>query len=321
MTNPEKLSEQVLDEATDWLVILHSGEVTGEQYQQFEQWKNQKPENALAIEQVQKFISGLNELPVNLKHQSFAHSKNEFHQTLKNNTLLSIIGLSMLTFFLYQLPWSKWQADYHTDIGEIKNIPLEDGSKLTLASNSYVNIHFSHQTRTVELISGEIYIETAKDQKKRPFIVETQYGDMQALGTQFSVLHENHKTKLNVYQHAVAIHAHHQPSTQVIQQGHRAVFDDHFISKSIPLKNDQPYWTQHLLVAENWPLKKVLHELYRYQEGHYFIDKTIQDIPVSGVFSLSDPQQSLETLASAHQLKLDFYSSYMLYVKQLDHKK
>ncbi len=65
----------------------------------------------------------------------------------------------------------------------------------------------------------------------------------------------------------------------------------------------------------------MLHELYRYQEGHYFIDKAIQDIPVSGVFSLSDPQQSLETLASAHQLKLDFYSSYMLYVKQLDHKK
>ena len=85
MTTPEKLSKHVLDEATDWLVILHSGEVSDEQYQQFEQWKNQKSENTLAIEQVQKIISGLNELPANLSHQSFTRSKNEFHQTLKNN--------------------------------------------------------------------------------------------------------------------------------------------------------------------------------------------------------------------------------------------
>lgn len=321
MTNPEKLSEQVLDEATDWLVTLHSGEVNDEQYQQFEQWKNQKPENLLAIEQVQKIISGLNELPENLKHQSFAHSKNEFHQTLKNNTLLSLIGLFILTFFLYQLPWSKWQADYHTEIGEIKNIPLQDGSQLILASNSYINVEYTKKSRTIKLITGEVYIKTASDSYKRPFFVNTSNGELEALGTQFSVLHENHKTKLNVYQHAVAIHAHHQSSPQIVQQGHRTVFDDHFISKSIPLKNDQPYWTQHLLVVENWPLKKVLHELYRYQDGHYFIDKNVQNISVSGIFSLSDPQQSLETLASAHQLELDFYSSYVLYVKKLDSKK
>lgn len=316
MANSEKLSEQILDEATDWLVILHSGNVSAEQYQQFEHWKNQKPEHAQAIEQAQKLILGLNELPENLKLQSFTRSKNEFHQTLKNNTLLSFCGLFVVTLCLYQLPWSKWQADYHTDLGEIRNYVLEDGSQLVLASNSYINIDFSQHTRNIELISGEIYIETAKDQTKRPFMVKTPYGNLQALGTQFSVLHENHKTKLNVYQHAVAIHTHHETSPRVIQQGYRAVFDDQFTSKPIPLKNNQAYWTQHLLVAENWPLKKVLHELYRYQKGHYFIDSDIKNIPVSGVFSLSNIHQSLEALAYTHQLELDFYSAYLLHVKK-----
>ena len=316
MANPEKLSEQVLDEATDWLVILHSGEVNDEQYQQFEQWKNQKPENALAIEQVQKIISGLNELPVNLKHQSFAHSKNEFHQTLKNNTLLSIIGLSMLTFFLYQLPWSKWQADYHTDIGEIKNIPLEDGSQLILASNSYINVEYTKQSRKIKLITGEIYIKTAKDAYKRPFFVSTSNGELEALGTQFTVRQEKEKTKLNVYEHAVAIHSSELAKEKIIKQGFRAVFNAQHISNAIPLKNDQPYWTQHLLVVENWSLKKVLYELYRYQKGTYYIDQNIENIKISGVFSLVNIDQSLETIAHANGLNLEFYSPYILHVEK-----
>ena len=316
MTTPEKLSKHILDEAADWLVILHSGEVSDEQYQQFEQWKNQKSENTLAIEQVQKIISGLNELPTNLSHESFTRSKNELHQTLKNNTLLSLIGLFILTFFLYQLPWSKWQADYHTDIGEIKNIPLDDGSQLILASNSYINVEYTKQSRKIKLIAGEIYIKTAKDPYKRPFFVSTSNGDLEALGTQFTVRQEKKKTKLNVYEHAVAIHSAGPAREKIIKQGFRAVFNAQHISNAIPLKNDQPYWMQHLLVVENWPLKKVLHELYRYQQGTYFIDPSIENIQISGVFSLVHINQSLETIAHANSLNLEFYSPYILHVKK-----
>lgn len=168
-----------------------------------------------------------------------------------------------------------------------------------MSSNSYINIHLSKNTRTVELIQGEIYIETAKDQQKRPFIVKTQYGNMQALVHNLLFATKIIKTKkLNVYQqHAVAINAHNQKMPQVIQQGYRAVFDNDFISKPIPLKNNRPYWTQNLLVVENWPLKKVLHELYRYKNGQYFIDPNIKNLTVSGVFSLSNTHQSLESLA------------------------
>ncbi|WOE31505.1 MULTISPECIES: FecR domain-containing protein [unclassified Acinetobacter] len=316
MTIQEQLNEKVLDEATDWLVILNSGEVSDEQYQQFEQWKQQKPENALAIEKVTTLISSLSELPACLKSESFTSSKHKFNQTLKHNTILSLSSLFIISCIVYQLPWTKWQADYHTDVGEIKNLKLNDGSQLTLASNSYINIHFSKNTRMIELVQGEIYIATAHDQQKRPFFVKTEYGQMQALGTEFTVRHENHKTKLNVYQHAVAIHTHDQKTPQVIQQGYRTVFDNTFIAQAIPLKNDRPYWTQHLLVVENWPLKKVLNELYRYKKGHYFIDSRIENLPISGVFSLANIPQSLESLAYTHRLKLDFYSPYMLYVKK-----
>ena len=318
MSASQPIPAHVIDEATDWLVLLHSGEVTELQLQQFKQWKAEKQQNALAIQQIERLTHGLSNLPSNFQPELLVSSEKKFHSALKRNILFSFSGLFFLGFMASCFPWAKWQADYHTEVGEIKSVLLEDGSQLILSSDSYVNIQFSTQKRQVNLIEGEIYIQTAKDQKKhRPFIVETQDGQVEALGTEFTVRQENsHKTKVSVYQHAVAIHADQLAETHIIQQGHRVVFDDNYISKSIALQNDRPYWTQRLLVVEKWPLEKVLSELYRYRKGTYFLDENLKAIPVSGVFSLKNTQQSLETLAYTHQLELNFYSPYLLKIKK-----
>jgi transmembrane sensor len=60
----------------------------------------------------------------------------------------------------------------------------------------------------------------------------------------------------------------------------------------------------------------VLDELYRYQNGTYFIDPELEKVRVSGVFSLKNPKQSLENLAYTHQLELDYYSAYLLKIKK-----
>ena len=318
MSASQPIPAHVIDEATDWLVLLHSGEVTELQLQQFEQWKAEKQQNALAIQQIERLTHGLSNLPSNFQPELLVSSEKKFHSALKRNILFSFSGLFFLGFMASCFPWAKWQADYHTEVGEIKSVLLEDGSQLILSSDSYVKIKFSTQQRQVNLIEGEIYIQTAKDQKKhRPFIVETQDGQVEALGTQFTVRQENsHKTKVSVYQHAVAIHADQLTETHIIHQGHRVVFDDNYISKSIALQNDSPDWTQRLLVVEKWPLEKVLSELYRYKKGTYFLDESLKAIPVSGVFSLQNTQQSLETLAYSHQLDLNFYSPYVLKIKK-----
>lgn len=307
------IPEHILDEATDWLVLLHSGEMTESQFQQFEQWKAQNQTHSLAIKQIEKFTNGLSHLPNTFQHENLVQSKKQFNSTLNRNMLLGFSTIILLGFTLYTLPWNEWRAGQHTKVGQIKTLILEDGSKLVLASNSYININFSEKMRKIELINGEIFIQTAKDKQHRPFLVETRNGQLEALGTQFTVRqNNNHKTKINVYQHAVAIHPSATSERKIIHQGQRAVFGDKTISKLIPLKNQQPYWTQHLLVVEQWPLKKVISELYRYKHGTYILDQSIQNTQVSGVFSLDNIQQSLETLAYSNQLELTFYTPYLL---------
>jgi transmembrane sensor len=317
MSQAPKIPDHVLDQATDWLVLLHSGEMTELQQQQFQQWQAEKQEHALAIQHITRFTQGLSGLSNHFPTDSLVQSKQKFNLSRKRNMLLNLSGLMVIGYGIYLLPWAKWQSDDHTEVGEIKTIALQDGSTLILASDSFINVNFSEQTRQIQLIEGEIYIQTAKDMHHRPFMVKTKDGAIEALGTQFTVRQEHHdQTRVKVYQHAVALQPQDYGQRQILKQGQRAYFDNQQISKPLPLNNEQPYWTQQLLVVEQWPLQKVLDELYRYKKGTYLIDTELKNIPISGVFSLQNPQQSLDTLAYTHQLELSYYSPYLLKIKK-----
>lgn len=317
MSAINKIPPHILDAAADWLVLLHSGEMTALQQQQFEQWKAEKKEHQLALQQMEKFSHGLSNLAGNFPSKALVQSNQKFNLAAKRNMLLSLSGLVIVGLSAYFIPWEKWQSDYHTKVGEIKKVSLKDGSQLIMASDCYVDVNFTQEKRQIKLIDGEIYIETAKDAQHRPFIVETKNGSVEALGTQFTVRQENsEQTKVKVYKHAVAIEPENSSKRQILKQGQRAFFDEKYISKALPLDNDQPYWTQQLLVVDQWPLQKVLDELFRYKKGTYHLAPELKNIKISGVFSLKNPEQSLETLAYSHQLELTYYSPYLLNIKK-----
>ncbi|STU62001.1 fec operon regulator FecR [Klebsiella pneumoniae] len=82
---------------------------------------------------------------------------------------------------------------------------LEDGSLLTLNTQSAADVRFDAHQRTVRLWYGEIAITTAKDAQQRPFRVLTRQGQLTALGTEFTVRQQDNFTQLDVQQHAVEV--------------------------------------------------------------------------------------------------------------------
>ena len=75
-------------------------------------------------------------------------------------------------------------ADYHSATGEIKQLTLQDGTRLWLNTASAVDVRYDRQRRQIVPISGDLLIDTARD--TRPFL-SCEQGQMQALGTRFSV--------------------------------------------------------------------------------------------------------------------------------------
>jgi transmembrane sensor len=83
-----------------------------------------------------------------------------------------------------------WQGHVRTNpataMGEIRQVPLADGSRLTLDEQSRVSVQYETETRRVRLEFGEVLFEVAKD-PTRPFVVQAGNIRVRAVGTAFVV--------------------------------------------------------------------------------------------------------------------------------------
>jgi transmembrane sensor len=75
---------------------------------------------------------------------------------------------------------------YRTPIGGIAQVPLRDGSSITLNTASEVRVELSPRERHIRLDNGEAFFQVAHD-PRRPFVVEVGNKRVIAIGTQFSV--------------------------------------------------------------------------------------------------------------------------------------
>lgn len=73
-----------------------------------------------------------------------------------------------------------------TALGEVRTVPLSDGSRTTLNSASRVRVAMTGGVRTAVLEHGEAWFEVEKD-RARPFVVEAGEMRIRAVGTAFAV--------------------------------------------------------------------------------------------------------------------------------------
>ncbi|MDY6922503.1 MAG: FecR domain-containing protein [Pseudomonadota bacterium] len=75
---------------------------------------------------------------------------------------------------------------YATTVGEVRRLPLEDGSSASINSASRLEVDFGDRLRRVRLDEGEAWFQVARDET-RPFRVDAGRVRVQAVGTAFSV--------------------------------------------------------------------------------------------------------------------------------------
>lgn len=75
---------------------------------------------------------------------------------------------------------------YDTPVGGLASVPMTDGSKVTLNTDSAIRLAVTETERRVELERGEAFFEVAKD-PGRPFVVSAGNKRVVAVGTKFSV--------------------------------------------------------------------------------------------------------------------------------------
>lgn len=207
-------------------------------------------------------------------------------------------------------------ADLRSPTGQWQTYTLADGSRLTLAGGSAVNVRFNAGERHVELVRGDILVDVAKD-AQRPFIVDSGQAAIRALGTRFAVRREDDATILSMLESTVSAQVP-QHRAVVVQAGQRTRITDDGVGPltSIDAASVQQAWRAHQLVVDDLPLADVLDELARHRPGQLHYDRAqIAGIRVAAVLPLDDTDKALQLLIDNFpQLRIRMLTRYLVMV-------
>ena len=304
MNTPGKLSHASLEQAAQWYVRLQDQGGALEQLH-WQAWVAQNPEHLEAWQYVQRVSQRFAPLQEQA-HGASRALRSSRRQTLK--TLLVLCAGSTLAWGAWRntaLPRrvGGWSADYATTSGETRDTLLADGSHVWLNALSALDVRFDVAQRLLHLRFGEVLIDTAKD-AKRPFLVETEHGRMQALGTRFSVLQGNDHTQLNVFEGRVQVTTQDQ-HVRILEAGQQVSFTRDGFTPTASASPAREAWSRGVLLADNLPLGQLIAELNRYRPGHLGCDPAVAHLPVMGSFPLMDSDHALHLLQAALPVRVD----------------
>ena len=179
--NTRLSSEQVYDEAAYWAARVDAGALPAEDQAIFEQWLAADTRHYGAYAQACALLTPIKKpAPMRLVEPPPPPRRRFLIGGGIAAALLAAMGVRN---------YSKWflgEDRYRTQIGEMKVIPLSDGSVVTLNTNSEIAVRYTASQRLIELVHGEALFDVAKN-KLRPFIVQTGTALVRAVGTSFSV--------------------------------------------------------------------------------------------------------------------------------------
>jgi transmembrane sensor len=271
--------DPLTEEALSWLVRLHSGEETVDDWNAYHDWKLLDAAHAGAARRAEEMWSRLGPALINKR-------------TTRNSSGAAALALFLLGAVAFSgalgTPAS-WLADEATGIGERRTVVLADGSSVTLDSATALDVAFSADERRIVLRDGQIYLTVTPD-SRRAFVVEAEGGTVRALGTAFNVRLEDDGARVAVTEHAVRVRYGAAQSVDV-RQGQGVGYAPSR-GLGVPGKVNTAAitaWTHGEIVFDNQPLGAVVREISRYQRGTViFTDDALKDLTITGVFATDD---------------------------------
>ena len=161
---------------------------------------------------------------------------------------------------------------YATARGQLSSLTLPDGSRVLLGADTRLRVprDYGVSSRTVDL-EGEAYFAVEYD-AKRPFIVRTEHGSTQDLGTEFAVraYRQEPAVEVVVAEGRVALRGLRgaDPVLVTLYPRERAVLDpggETTVMRDVPLAQYLA-WTRGALMFDDAPLARVIAQLERWYD-------------------------------------------------------
>ncbi|WP_420144966.1 FecR family protein [Sphingobium sp.] len=187
---------------------------------------------------------------------------------------------------------------YQTEIGEYRDIALDDGSILHLNSDSEAEVRFTANGRKVRILKGEASFDVAHD-TKRPFDVEARSAVIRAVGTAFNVRMRPSIIELTVTQGTVTVRSG-GSAGQKVPAGVGAVIQPRTIALTnlgAKLIDQRTAWREQMVELDGETIDQAAGEFNRYRKAPILIgDTRVSALRIGGRFRTSDSQEFLSAL-------------------------
>lgn len=296
----------VLQQAAEWFALLSSDAVAESDRSRWQRWLEASPEHRSAWRRVESISRRFESLPVGPARAALNAAGRGRRQALKTFVLFCAAGAAGW-HGVRTASWREWMADNRTGVGERREIALADGTRVWLNTASAIDIEYGSALRRIELLAGEILVETAPDTAipPRPLEVDTGHGRLQALGTRFDVRLEDGACHLAVFDGAVEIRSAVAGSAvRILRAGQQTRFTRDGIDAPVAADTGRAAWARGLLLADDMRLGDFVAELSRYRRGYLGCAPGVANLRIVGAFPLGDTDRVLAALESTLPVKI-----------------
>ncbi|MDT9600170.1 FecR family protein [Sphingosinicella rhizophila] len=289
-------AEAIEEEAAEWLARIDRDGETPELMQALGQWLQGDTRREGALVQARAAFALLND------HFSGVDPNEEEAidapvraGTIGRRRLLAGGAAALAASFAGGLFLWRNGETYRTGLGEVRRIPLADGSVAAINTESVVQVAMAPDLRRVEVKSGEAWFQVAPN-PSRPFLVETGRVRVRAIGTAFSVRRREGGADVLVTEGVVEAWADGAEGNVVkLAAGNRAfVADDAAIAvaASAPASVDRALaWRAGQIDLDGDPLGEAIEEFNRYNQRKLVLaDPSAAGEPLYGIFRIDDPE-------------------------------
>ncbi|MGO2320722.1 MAG: FecR family protein [Vibrio toranzoniae] len=289
---PNQIDVERIHQAANFMARLWSDTSSEEDQHACNVWRTSDPANEKAWQCLIKVQEGFNDAPKDAI-KIIARSRK-----ISRRHMLSILGLSAGGFILAgsytKNHVMKTHSNYKnltTSTGEIKSLSLDSSNRLVMNTKTTLSMPTKNQFKLSE---GEFFLDISQ---ATPYQIETSEGMISFSQGQLNIRHTDDITRVSLFSgQDVQLIGKEMQHPLSIKSGESLSFNTSNTS-SISVTNPNTIgWVTGKLMAQRMPLTDFIHELSRYRKGVLRVAPELNQLAVTGVFSLNNTDQILQQL-------------------------
>lgn len=289
---------------------VQSGEATPAELARYDQLKQENTRVRRILESMEGCWDQLFEYPIELNPALDLQPADKRLTSNRGWQMFAIAAtLACISVLLFFQNNSTETIFYQTAYNQHMSQQLSDRSTVHLNASSRVEVNINDRERRVVLSQGEALFDVAKD-ATRKFVVETPFGEVLAVGTQFNVNLLSESLVVTIVEGTVMVSAPEQENgslskAEVATVNQSVVVDQRHEISTTDVDDTAPVvaWRQGKLVFSGQALSEALEIAGRHSQHRITIlDNRLSELPVHGIFNSGDTIGLLAALESSFPL-------------------